>query len=94
MLYNPKWEADAKAPSLAGFIAWLERQNAATPYKYTPCSTCAIGQYLQSIGTSYREQCGADKDITYLCEWNYKITRPMPQTFGAALERARDFARR
>ncbi len=93
MLYDPKWEQKTKTePSLQGFILWLEQQNAGAAYKYMPCGTCAIGQYLTSIGTSYHEQCDPGRDIQYLCDWNFKITGPSPQTFGAALERARKMA--
>jgi hypothetical protein len=93
MLYDPKWETQTEAkPTLQGFVAWLERQKAEARYQYMPCSTCAIGQYLTSIGTSYSEQCDGTRDYQYLCEWNHMITAPGVQTFGAALERARKYA--
>lgn len=88
MLYDPKWEANADTkPSLQGFIAWLEQQPADAIYDFTPCPTCAIGQYLRASGKT-------ETDIgcrTYF-DWNRHIAEPLPRTFGAALMRARTFA--
>lgn len=88
MLYDPKLEVKTK-PSLAGFVAWLELQDARRQYAYWRCNECAIGEYLSSIGTSYIDECGKGRPmIDNLCRWN-AATAPTPWTFGAALARAR-----
>jgi hypothetical protein len=50
MLYNPKWSR----PSVAGFKAWLERQDPDATFFYADCNRCAVGQYLTSIGMRWR----------------------------------------
>lgn len=92
MLYDPKWEQKTGTkPSLQGFIAWLEQQPPDEAYEYWTCHECAIGQYLQSIGTTYTDQCRTGV-IRLLCDWNNQITRKYPRTLGAALDRARLYA--
>lgn len=89
MLYDPKWN-EIKPASLDGFIAWLEQQDQQGQYAYRPCETCAIGEYLKSIGTNYRDHvCGSEAGFYQASSWNKKITHPRPWTFGAALDRAR-----
>lgn len=76
-------------PTLYGFTAWLERQPADAHYEYSHCDVCAISQYCESIGTTYRaamEAMGATFNL-----WNGEITSPKPWTFGAAAERARAY---
>jgi hypothetical protein len=51
MLYDPRWEK----PSVAGFKAWLERQDPDATFVYSDCDRCAVGQYLISIGTCWRQ---------------------------------------
>jgi hypothetical protein len=91
MLYDPKWnkkEADTK-PNLQGFIAWLEQQDPDTTYNYWSWDSCAIAQYMKSIGTDYHDE--AKTRGMLICSWNGFITRPFPQTMGGALERARHY---
>lgn len=52
MLYDPKWEL---RPSLAGFVAWLERQPADQIFDYWDCEVCACAQYATSLGMSERQ---------------------------------------
>ena len=76
-------------PTLYGFTAWLERHLADERYKYPHFDECPIGQYCESIGTTYRaamEAMGATFNL-----WNGEITSPYPRTFGAAAERARAY---
>lgn len=94
MLYDPKWEQQAETrakPSLAGLIAWLETQDPAEPYRYSCIDgSCLIDQYLTyATGkpslpdpATHWPVCGGADNY-----WN--IASPWPQTFGAALERAR-----
>jgi hypothetical protein len=49
MLYDPKWDV----PSVAGFRAWLERQDPDATFNYSDCNYCAVAQYLASVGTSW-----------------------------------------
>jgi hypothetical protein len=51
MLYDPKWDE----PSVAGFRAWLERQDPDETFSYSNCNCCAVGQYLKSVGTSWHD---------------------------------------
>jgi hypothetical protein len=51
MLYDPKWDK----PSVAGFRAWLERQDPEATFNYCDCNGCAVGQYLDSVGTSWHD---------------------------------------
>jgi hypothetical protein len=51
MLYDPKWDK----PSVAGFRAWLERQDPDATFNYHDCNHCAVAQYLASIGTSWHD---------------------------------------
>jgi hypothetical protein len=53
MLYDPKWDK----PSVAGFRAWLERQDQEATFDYNDCNRCAVGQYLISAGTSWHGHC-------------------------------------
>lgn len=52
MLFDPKWEAGTKADplSLAGLIAWLEKQPADRSYNYDCTGSCLIAQYLTAQG--------------------------------------------
>lgn len=95
MLYDPKWELPDltySGVSLRGIIAWLETKPARESYCYTNPRACAAAQYKQSLGAtgddvivklSYR----IPADAPGIWLWN--IVAPEPQTFGAALERAR-----
>ncbi len=91
MLYDSKrWDPPPPVVSLAGLIAWLERQPPTNTYIWESCSLCLIGKYLSatadhmtriSLG-SYQEVCGGV--LEYM-----EIGRTEPHTMGAALERAR-----
>ncbi len=93
MLYDPKWEQKA-TPTIDGFISWLAQQNPDQEYDYF-CERCAIGQYFESLGTSYIDVIKKDSDLFNMTrEWNQKITRYGAKTFGGALQRAKYFAAR
>lgn len=94
MLYDPKWEVKA-APlatwNLQRFIAWLETKNPNQEYHYSSPWSCAVAQYLESVG---------EKETVL---FSHQIPEPFHQivwtgqgcvtTFGAALERARAIRR-
>ena len=92
MLYDPKWERKTETKpelnSLAGLIAWLEKQTSTTTYDYANCDgACLICQYLTANGGNWRHYA--------LCLTAYQrsaIAAELPQTFGAALMRARKLA--
>lgn len=92
MLYDPKWTNE---PSLAGFIAWLEKQNPRGTYEYMSCESCAIDQYLEATGTTYMEYCqSGTKAFANLIVWNGNIAwGEGRQTFGGALKRAKAYAK-
>lgn len=90
-------EAEAQYPSLAGFIAWLEKQPADEGYNWCIGSVCACGKYAESLGlrSSWLSR-GAEAD-EHFRTWRSlnKIARGNSWgaenwTFGRALERARD----
>jgi hypothetical protein len=101
MLYDPKWDKP-DAISLAGLIAWLERQNPATRYNYRDIHDCLLTRYFRASGYRWA-YCGLSsfsysrwflpplfrKAIPY--EMNEVAVR-WPSTYGDALKRARRLA--
>ena len=99
MLYDPRWEQKTDKQfagiSLRGLIAWLETKPADEQYEYSQPLKCVAAQYLQSMGCPEKDSSvdfggyvaletkAPDRD------WLYQIVSQFPQTFGAALERAR-----
>jgi hypothetical protein len=81
MLYDPKWEKPK--PSLAGFHAWLEQQNEDATFHYADCNRCAVGQYLNSIGTNWTN---TNWEVRHELNWfamrAAMITNPQNPTFG------------
>ncbi len=88
--------APTKVPelfSLDGLIQWLEKQQPDTPYTWASCDHCLIANYLRDHGHSY-----SDYTRKYYDEWSGEdhcfyqgtIAIPDPQTYGGALERARE----
>ena len=95
MLYDPKWEAPTKTePTFAGFIAWLEQQDQAASYNWCD-GNCAIGQYLKTCGVKTIGELGYE---TYAMLEGTRgdvpgaVAMALPNTFGAALDRARKVA--
>lgn len=94
MLYDPKWEKPIEtAPSYAGFIAWLERQNPAETYDWGDLCGCAVANYMASIGFGIiNRPCLGDifGDVGTRARERYgDICRKLPWTYGAALDRTR-----
>jgi len=88
MLYDPKWEKTTKPAvrSLAGFMAWLEQQPPEMEYRFTQPDRCAVAQYLKAMGeTNIVLYSGDVRDML----GDHRIVSSYPETFGAALERAR-----
>lgn len=99
MLYDPKWEAPAKADplSLDSLIAWLEKQPAGRMYEYTDEQECALGQWLKSIDPERRPGSPGTGCYVYIVNSNVvdlekfdAIAIGHPRTLGAALNRARE----
>lgn len=93
MLYDPKWGKPVETyPSLAGFIAWLEKQQPEQGYEFTDAENCAIAQWLRSIG---EKKCAlySSEIVDLIGQEAGFILRGTKldrnQTFGAALRRAR-----
>ena len=73
--------------SLEGLIAWLEKQDPTTEYDYDDCDGhCLIAQYLADHGYRW----GHNHYGRFLTgEDRTAVAARFPETFGAALERAR-----
>ena len=95
MLYDPLWEQQTKADpkSIQTFIGWLETKNPHETYNYMDCSGgCLIGQYMTATGVGWSHgEYNRQPDGFHLIFGDVAIGHP--QTFGAALERARAKAR-
>jgi hypothetical protein len=101
MLYDAKrWDRPVRSrPTLlAGLVAWLEKQDATTEYDYTSPTSCLLARYMRSRG-HWLIVCGPGSFISlYLgfipvCRHIPRsiddIAVRRPNTYGAALERAR-----
>lgn len=90
MLFDPKWEAETEPTycgvGIAAFMSWLEQQPASKSYWFNDYQRCAVGQYCHSLGIEPPKGFSMDGDVSSQL---YGIVRPMPHTYGAALERAR-----
>lgn len=94
MLYDKRWDAkieQANPLSLPAFIAWLEGQPASKVYEWQNChGGCLVGQYGKAVGIDrldarmdgIRQLFGTGANYAAICEM-------LPNTFGAALDRAR-----
>lgn len=90
MLYDPKWEVQAKpdALSLESLIAWLETMPADMTYDWHSCEgECLIGLYLRAAG--FEPHCASRYLRFQNMEIRYFVAATEPRTFGAALSRAR-----
>lgn len=99
MLYDPKWtETKADPLTMENLISWLEKQPARKHYDYNDCKgKCLYGLYMAAYGIDW-EYSGAcsSKDSGQaradFCATVYEyIACQRPWTFGAALNRAREF---
>jgi hypothetical protein len=91
MLYDPKWEKpEVKADpfTLESLIAWLETKDPSETYNWHDCNgRCLLAQYV-----SERDLITTRWESAYMKispSIRYKVAEPLPNTFGAALERAR-----
>lgn len=89
--------------SLAGLIAWLEKQPADTVYCYTDNGHCLMAQWVSHLvggrpvwGSARKGYDVAGTDPEYrrfhFADIETPIALPHPRTFGAALDRARKLA--
>lgn len=97
MLYDPKWEqrqANVDPVSLAGLIAWLEKQPKNGTYNWSSIDECLACRYWEGLGYINPAQ---NKSCPYAQVFgglgNYgRIAQVRPWTFGGALKRARKVA--
>jgi len=94
MLYDPKWEKLVETePTFSGFIAWLERQNPAETYDWGSLCSCAVANYMASMGfpINKRPSLGSIFGEHGMPARNRygDICCQRPWTYGAALQRAR-----
>ncbi len=83
--------------SLAGLVAWLEKQNPETEYQYTDCGGCLLHQYFVASGINMPVGWGMGGSTWYdfnhhrsdLPEHFDGVSLRDPHTFGAALTRAK-----
>jgi hypothetical protein len=95
MLYNKRWDKQTIANpfTLESLIGWLKKMPANESYSFLDCKgECLIGQYMTNLGLSWEK----DYDYCDICEKIFDdqtaamaVLAVHPQTFGAALERAK-----
>lgn len=107
MLYDKRWDkTEVKSKpeklSLAGLIAWLETQDASTPYNYRAIDDCLLTRYFKAQG--FRWVYSGVSKFSYslfflppLFTKSYpyemdQVAVSRPHTYGAALERAREIS--
>jgi hypothetical protein len=78
--------------SLPALIAWLERQPAQNHYDYGCVGHCLAAQYNQFIGRKYTVKSIYDPESFDVAL--ERIVVSVPFTFGAALDRARNYTPR
>ena len=90
MLYdNKRWDKQS-APSLEGFIDWLEKQPADQSYDWHNIHKCPVCQYLRAAkGWKYPTDHYSYPDLFRTSTQYGEICATFPWTFGAALEQAR-----
>jgi len=89
MLYSPGWEHKVANPfTMEGLIAWLEKMPRAKGYDYVNSSgACLYGQYLAAHSVPWDE--GGAVHTDFRNHVYRHVAWEQPQTFGAALARAR-----
>ena len=97
MFVDEKRQGEAQAepkPSLAGFIAWLEKQPADGTYNWGSAKKCAVAQYAESIASSFClvHEAVELRDGVRLDTVAYGGGNPANWTFGSAFKRARKAA--
>jgi hypothetical protein len=100
MLYDPKWEAKKDPFSLAGLIAWLERQDPDSAYCYSSTGECLLARYFRERGFNrvimaaeffyHWPRADAVYEVTRLPRHFNDVAKGKVRTFGAALSRARE----
>lgn len=91
MLWDPRHDHKTEADvfSLAGLIEWLEKQNPHRGYQYNNChGGCLIGRYATAMSADFY-----DLHTYFFNRRELFIASNEPHTFGAALDRAREYAR-
>lgn len=101
MLYDPNWEVKTKADpfTLTSLIGWLEKQPLNKSYGYFNLRHCVMAEYFRAQGYRWVLMGGGEFNHGFLWilrkrlpDTFIKIAVRWPRTYGAALERAREFA--
>lgn len=104
MLYDPKWEVQTETKAdpfaLSTLIAWLEQQESSATYCYGDGGRCLLARYFQNheypnvLVGGFTIWLTGDTGIgRHLPKILDDVSVVKPWTYGAALERARSFAR-
>lgn len=98
MFFDPQCKPEVKPEakpdvySIAGFVAWLEKQPAAMSYDWMDVSGCICCQYLADAGQPQKMRYSLGRTLASVfptTEIYQDICSPKPWTAGAALKRAR-----
>ena len=99
MLYDPRWEEWSDPCSLAGLIAWLERQDQDGTYCYSSTGECLLARYFRERGFNrvimaaeffyHWPRSNSLYEVTRLPRHFNDVAKGKVRTFGAALSRAR-----
>src|ERR1700691_3061605 len=100
MLYDPRWEQWSDPFSLAGLIAWLERQGQDGAYFYFSTGECLLAPYFRERGFNrvimaaeffyHWPRLDALYEVMRLPRHFNDVAKGKVRTFGAALLRARE----
>lgn len=82
---DPSTEQGGLKLGLSEFARWLASKDASERYDYTDAANCALAQFLKSRGD--KNYCLSPFEIPKAID---RVIVLHPQTFGAALNRARD----
>lgn len=102
MLYDPKWGQETKVEPFtpAHVIAWLEQHPMDETYCYINDGRCLIAGYLKYLGYAnvhvgafgYWSSAADESYSSHQApEWLHRAALDKPWTFGAALERVRQY---
>ncbi len=99
MLFNPNWKKEQKydVHSIESLIQWLKGKDPAEYYCYTNNRGCLLAQYYKAkgfkrVGVDAHSLCHGFFNRTRLPDGFDFIALEHPRSFGAALQRAREYA--
>lgn len=96
MFFDPQCKPEVKPATtpdiyaLPTLIAWLETKPKDGTYNFYNCNgECLLGQYMTACGVKHQFGDGQYAELAEVTNWGTGIAFEQPNTFGAALERAR-----